>query len=268
MTVAPPTDNLCAVHPEIPAAGACSNCGTFACSECLSFVGSSSVCSACLEDGRVTAHAVPWESRDELGMFRAWLMTLTALATRPAQFFDSLDSERPLNHAWRFAALSIGMVLGLLAGLAVIVCGLGLLSATLGAGLETALNKPEPGTIIALVALVYLLAMSVGPLCSLAFLMAGHQPLLRLVGGGQRGLRATLQVGLYSLAFYPLAVIPCIGMFVIMGILGYQAIGYSKIHDEPVWKSSVAVFLPMGVFGLLYVLLIAFSSGFLNDFSL
>jgi hypothetical protein len=268
VTLAPTTDNLCAVHPEIPATGACSNCGTFGCSECLSYIGSNSVCSRCLEDGRVTAHALPWESRAELGLFRAWWMTFAALASRPAQLFEAMDPKRPLGEAWRFAALSIGMVLGLFTALAVIVCGLGLVSVTLGDGLEAALVEPAAGTIIALLAVVYLFAMSIGPFCTLGCLMALHHPLLRVVGGGQHGFRATLQVGLYSLAFYPLAVIPCIGMFVIMGILGYQAIGYSKIHDEPVWKSSLAVFLPMCFFGLLYILLFAFTSGFLNDFSL
>jgi hypothetical protein len=268
VTIAPSTENLCVVHPELPAIGACSNCGSFACSDCLSYVGSLSVCGRCLEDGRVTAHAVPWESRSELGLFRAWWMTFAALATRPAQLFEALDPKRPVGEALRFAALSIGMVQGLFAAVAVLVCGLGLISATLGDGLEAALVEPAAGMIIALVAVVYLFAMSVGPFCTLSCLMALHHPLLRVVGGGQRGFRATLQVGLYSLAFYPLAVIPCIGMFVIMGILGYQAIGYSKIHDEPVWKSSLAVFLPMGFFGLLYILLFAFTSGFLNDLSL
>ncbi len=266
-----PADNLCAAHPSLAATGACSNCGTFACTECLSYVGSRSVCAPCLEDGRVSSHAVPWEERADLGVFRAWWMTFVALATRPAQLFESFDPKRPLGDAWRFAALSVGMVIGVFGCLGIVVGSVGLLVVTLGEGparVETALSQPQLGGIMAAMGLVYLLAMFVGPLCSLTFLMAGHHPLLRLVGGGQRGLRATLQVGLYSLGLYPLAVIPCFSMFFILGILGYQAIGYSKIHDEPVWKSSVAVFLPMCFFGLLYVLLFALGSGIINDLSL
>jgi len=198
-------------------------------------------------------------------------MTFAVLATRPAQLFEALDPKRPLGDAWRFAALTVGMVIGAFVCLALLLGGVGLLMVTLNGDMGSANHggvAAAPGGVLAIIGILYLFAMSVGPLCSLAFLMVGHHPLLRLVGGGQRGWRATLQVGLYSLAFYPLAVIPCIGMFVLMGILGYQAIGYSKIHDEPVWKSSLAVFLPMGFFGLLYILLFAFTAGFLNDFSL
>lgn len=261
------TDNVCATHPEVPAAGACSNCGTFACNECLSYVGSRSICEPCLEDGRVSSHAIAWEERHDLGMLRAWWMTFGAVATRPAQLFEALDPERPLGDAWRFAALSVGMVIGVFGCLGILVGGVGLLTVALGPGLESALSEPRVGGIIAVMGLFYLFVMSVGPLCSLTFLMAGHHPLLRLAGGGQRGLRATLQVGLYSLGLYPLAVIPCFSMFFILGIFGYQAIGYSKIHGEPVWKSSVAVFLPMCFFGLLYVLLFALGSGLINDIS-
>ena len=260
MTEELPTDNLCATHPEVPAVGSCSNCGTFSCKECLSYVGSSSVCNSCLEDGRVNSHAVPWEERADLGMFRAWWMTFVALTTRPAQLFDSLDPRRPLGDAWRFAGLSVGMVVAVFGALAVLLAGLGLLAITLGDHLGSALSEPQIGGVITAVGVVYLLAMGLGPLCSLAFLMAGHHPLLRVVGGGRRGFAATLQVGLYSLGLYPLAAIPCFSMFFVLGILGYQAIGYSKIHDEHVWKSSLAVFLPMCLFGLLYVLLFAFAS--------
>ena len=263
-----PSETLCAAHPERPAAGACSNCGIFACGECLSYVGSRSVCAPCLEDGRVSSHAVPWEERADLGMFRAWWMTFVAVATRPAQLFEALDPKRPLGDAWRFAALSVGMVIGVFGCLGIVVGGVGLLAVTLGGGIDSALSEPKIGGIMAAMGLFYLFAMSVGPLCSLTFLMAGHHPLMRLVGGGQRGLSATLQVGLYSLGLYPLAVIPCFGTFFILGILGYQAIGYSKIHDEPVWKPSVAVFLPMCFFGFLYVLLFALGSGIINDISL
>jgi len=63
-------------------------------------------------------------------------------------------------------------------------------------------------------------------------------------------------------------VIPCLNMSFLIGHLGYQSIGYSKIHEEPVWKSSFAVFLPMCALGLLYVLLLVFTSGMINGLSL
>ena len=62
--------------------------------------------------------------------------------------------------------------------------------------------------------------------------------------------------------------IPCLNMSFLIGHLGYQSIGYSKIHDDPTPKPSLAFFLPMSFFGLFYVALAALGAGFLNDFCL
>jgi hypothetical protein len=160
------------------------------------------------------------------------------------------------------------MVLALFGGLSLLFCGVGGLIVGLngqGFGLD---GGAATGALFAGVGVLYGIALTLSPLCILLVLMAAHHPLMLLVGGGKRGFSASAQVGLYSFGFYPAAAIPCFSMLFILGILAYQVIGYSKIHDEPVWKASVAVFIPLSFVGLLYLLLILFSSGVIDGFSI
>lgn len=45
--MAPPVGSLCAIHPDVAAAGTCSRCGAFGCETCLSFVASEHLCTNC-----------------------------------------------------------------------------------------------------------------------------------------------------------------------------------------------------------------------------
>ena len=249
MTSAEPPSIGCPTHPESTESKPCVNCGTFVCTICLSLTGKRAVCATCLEDGRVNPYAVPWLHRGDLGVFRAWWMTAQEMATRPADFFDALDPKSPIGDALRFTGFSVGMMMAFFCGLSVLVCG--------GGGLAVALSgDPQSGGFIAGGGIFYGFAASLSPLCILSFLLVFQHPVMLLLGGGKRGFGATVQVACYSLGFYPAAAIPCFSIFFIFGILAYQVIGYSRIHEEPVWKASVAVLFPLSIGGLLYLILL------------
>jgi hypothetical protein len=186
-------------------------------------------------------------------------MTAQEMATRPSDFFDALDPKSPIGDALRFTGFSVGMMMAFFCGLSVLVCG--------GGGLAVALyGEPQSGGFIAGAGIFYGFAASLSPLCILSFLLVFQHPVMLLLGGGRRGFRATVQVACYSLGFYPAAAIPCFSIFFIFGILAYQVIGYSRIHEEPVWKASVAVLFPLSIGGLLYLILLLWSSGLISGF--
>lgn len=45
--MSPTAGSLCAIHPDVAAAGTCSRCGAFGCSTCLSFIGTEHLCTTC-----------------------------------------------------------------------------------------------------------------------------------------------------------------------------------------------------------------------------
>ena len=254
MTSFEPTESRCALHPEAEAVAPCMNCGTFACTACLEYVGNRGVCVTCLEDGRVKPYALAWLHREDLGLFRAWWMTVSEMLSRPAPFFESMPADTPMRDAFRFAGFSIGITAAFLTGLSLFLCG--------GGGRIVALaGEPQGGGLVAAAGVFYALLISMSPLCILSFFILTSHPLMLILRGGGKGFGASLRVCFYTLGFYPAATIPCFSMLFILGILAYQIIGYSKIHEEPVWKASVAVLLPLAFGGMLYILGVAFSSG-------
>ena len=259
MTSPDPSSIRCPVHPEHAPSKPCVNCGTFICEACLSLTGKRAVCATCLEDGRVNPYAVGWLYREDLGVLRAWWMTVQEMLSRPAAFFDALDAESPVGDSLRFAGVSVGMMMALFCGISVLFCG--------GGGLAVALSgDPQTGGLIAGAGIFYGFAASLSPLCILSFLVFFQHPVMLLLGGARRGFGATAQVACYSLGFYPAAAIPCFSIFFILGILAYQVIGYSRIHQEPVWKASVAVLFPLSIGGFLYLFLILWSTGVVPGF--
>ncbi|MEE2828755.1 MAG: hypothetical protein VX498_06185 [Myxococcota bacterium] len=232
-----PPGAQCGLHPDRPAAAACENCGTFGCVDCIGVLGEQEVCRTCVEDGRVTAYGIPWDNREELGLFRAWRLTTTELVMRPVQFFAALNPAAPLRDAYLFFGVSVGSVILLLflcvGGIAAIVAGI--------IGFN---GEPEAAALVGVFGTAYGVFLGCMMATASICLVLVHHCLLVLMQGASGGLKGTLRVALYSHGIYPAMLIPCVSNFVWIYLMALQAVGYNQAHEGPVWKPVSAVAIP------------------------
>ena len=94
---------MCAVHPETPAVGLCPRCGAYMCQWCQRINDFGEVfCATCMD--RVgTGSPIPWDRRQELGIFQAWWQTFKESLMKPDDFFarasHGLTTDPPLLFA-------------------------------------------------------------------------------------------------------------------------------------------------------------------------
>ncbi|WNG30414.1 YIP1 family protein [Cystobacter fuscus] len=87
------TQPVCAVHPTLRGLGTCSRCGTFACARCLrAGPQGETLCARChqLEPDA----PLPWDQREELGLWRAFWKTLGQVLLRPGTFAQARAEGR------------------------------------------------------------------------------------------------------------------------------------------------------------------------------
>ncbi|MGA9522555.1 MAG: YIP1 family protein [Myxococcaceae bacterium] len=95
----------CAEHPSVLAVATCARCGSFTCADCVNLGGSEdALCVACFE--RKPTDLLPWDQLRELGLFRAWWRTTTAVMFHPGQTFSRVRKEGSFGGAMLYAALS------------------------------------------------------------------------------------------------------------------------------------------------------------------
>lgn len=238
-TLGIPPGARCSVHPEQPAAAACSNCGTFGCIDCIGILGGRQICRTCVEDGRVEVYGVPWDNRSELGLAKAWALTMRELLLRPVEFFKALDPKTPIADAALFAAVSVGSVVLLALVLSALACGI------FGIFMGVVTENPAIGAAVAIGGTLYATALGSAGACTAAMMMLPHHLILIILGGGKNGFGATARVALFSFGLYPGMVIPFLNNVVFIWMLVLQAIGYKHIHQDRGWQAIVAVALPM-----------------------
>ncbi|HEY0881682.1 MAG TPA: hypothetical protein VGD87_09135, partial [Archangium sp.] len=95
-------DALCAVHPDVKAIGACNRCGTFGCATCLAQRGNDWLCSACIN----RVQALPWDEREQLGLWRAWWRTSVMMISSPGQTLANAPPDASFGSSMLFAFLS------------------------------------------------------------------------------------------------------------------------------------------------------------------
>lgn len=239
----PPTSSepMCAVHPDRPSRGTCDHCGAFSCEDCLGVLGGRYICRTCVEEGRVQTGLTPWDRRDELGLAAAFWQTVTAVSSRPVQFFKELRAEGDLGSALLFLAL-----VSIPAGI-----GNTIFSAVTNAGLQTFLGAQSQQTGIPWVDFMQepSLALSAfqvltAPIWAIIGALIGgllaHLGLM-LVGGATRSLEATLKVYAYGYAVMFWAVIPGAQLVTAIWVLVMYGIGIAQTHRTSGWKAAFAV---------------------------
>lgn len=198
---------------------------------------------------------LPWERRQQLGFFKAFIDTVSVLLLRPTEAFVMMKREGGIMDPLLFG------VLGGCAGTIVSILFQVLLQAVLG-GSNSVLDMVGGGAIIAFLVFSPLLLA-----CGL-FIWSGILHLcLMMLGGAHRPFETTFRVVCFSYgATQLLAMIPFCGNY-IAGIynLVLDCIGLPRAQETTTGKAVLAIFLPVivccGVWAVFIGILMANSGG-------
>jgi hypothetical protein len=234
----------CAVHPSRPAEAACGHCGTFSCGLCLQDVNDKRFCQACIDSGRVSAGRTPWEERASLGWLRALWQTIKNVTIAPTSFFRDIEATGRLPEAAGFCLLVAipGSIIGaamqfLIGGVTALLPLLGLDIPGLPTGDESGFQLLSTGAQAAFILIFG------APLAVVGSVISGciHHFGLRLVGGGEKGLEASVKGSLYASAVRFWSCIPMFKFVTDIWTLVLQGVAYCQIHRNPGWKGAFAV---------------------------
>lgn len=183
---------------------------------------------------------LPWENRAGGSFFEAVLETLKLVLFRPAEAFSVMRREGGLADPLAFVAIlgSVGLLIGLFYNFGFQLLVPGATSTPGGADMAPAQALLGMALAVPLIPVFVVLG---------AFMGSGITHLcLMLLGGATRPFEATFRVTAYAYgSTSALQVVPFCGAMV-FGIWNLVAliIGLAKVHEIPVWKSALAVFLP------------------------
>ena len=188
----------------------------------------------------VSQDGLPWERRQEMGFFPAFIETLKLVLLNPTAAFASMRREGGPTDPLLYGVIggSIGWLFYFIFSL--LMGSLGALGNRNGLG---GLIGVGFGGIFGLI--LFPIALTIG-----LFIGAGIVHLcLTLVGGAKRGYETTLRVLCYSVgSTYPLMIVPvCGGAIAGIWCLVVECIGLAKAHETSTGKAVAAVLLPVVV---------------------
>jgi hypothetical protein len=183
---------------------------------------------------------LPWEHRQQRGLFNAFVETLVMVLTKPGEAFTIMKREGGLGEPLIYALIGggLGVIVWFIFSLA--LNSFGFLNPR-----ETSFG-PMVGTSVSFVVLVCrLVAVAVAP-----FIFGGLVHLsLMLVGGANKGFETTFRVISFSQgSTAPLQLVPCCGGLVaLVWCLVANCIGVARAHEIDTGRATLAVFLPVVV---------------------
>ncbi|MBJ95192.1 MAG: hypothetical protein CMP23_12070 [Rickettsiales bacterium] len=186
----------------------------------------------------------PWERRSELGWPSAIWETIAAVSKSPVRFFHSFDPAGRIGEAAGFAFLIAipGCLIGaamqfVLGGVTAMLPSMGIDHPLLQQGGDASQQLLSTG-----IQAAFILFMG-APLAVLGSIIGGciHHLGLVIVGGGSKGLEATVKGSLYASAVRFWAIIPVLGWLTDLWMTVVQAIAYCQTHKDPGWKGAFAV---------------------------
>jgi hypothetical protein len=202
---------------------------------------------------------LPWEHREQLGLVKAWLDTVSLLITKPSEAFMMMRPEGGL-----IDPLLFGLIGGCAGGIVSILFQ-GLFQSMPGfAARNQALDYFGVGAwaFIIIYAVLLPVLVTIG-----LFLGSGILHLcLMMVGGANRSFETTFRVACFTAGAANLfSMIPfCGGLIAVVYNVVLECIGLSRAHQTTTGKALLAIFLPMivccGVCVLLGVLLGGFGA--------
>src|SRR6266513_4070282 len=182
---------------------------------------------------------LPWEHRQEIGFFKAFIETLSMVLTRPAEAFSVMKREGGLGEPLIYALIG-----GSVGGIVAFLFSLGFRSIGLFADRNNSLAAMT-GMGIGSVAMIILL-----PLFIVVFLFiwsALAHVCLMIVGAANHSFETTFRVLAFSQGSAgPLQIIPlCGGLISGVWALVCNCIGLARAHETDTGRAVLAGFLPV-----------------------
>jgi hypothetical protein len=182
---------------------------------------------------------LPWEHRQERGLFNAFVETLVMVLTRPGEAFTVMKREGGLGEPLIYALIG-----GCLGGIVSLLFSLGLQSVGFFADRHdtfAAMTGMGAGSavFIVLVPLFIVIGLFVGSAIVHLCLM--------IVGGANQSFETTFRVIAFSQGSTgPLQMIPiCGGLIAGVWALVCNCIGLARAHETDTGRAVLAVFLPL-----------------------
>jgi hypothetical protein len=187
----------------------------------------------------VPRSGLPWEHRQERGLFNAFVETLVMVLTKPGEAFTVMKREGGLGEPLIYALIG-----GCLGGIVSLLFSLGLQSVGFFADRHdtfAAMTGMGVGSLafIVLVPLLIVIGLFIGSAIVHLCLM--------IVGGANQSFETTFRVIAFSQGSTgPLQMIPvCGGMIAGVWALVCNCIGLARAHETDTGRAVLAVFLPL-----------------------
>jgi hypothetical protein len=205
----------------------------------------------------VIIKTVPWETPEQMGIFKALIDTLEESIIQPGAFFGKVAQSQKNFSAWLYALIlgSFGAIFSYLWTL--------LIFAPLLHSLQLSDNFAQNAGATSTGLLFAPLIITAGVLCSTLY----FHVLLFLTRSGKQGIKATFRVVCYSQGTAIFEIIPIIGPFLAaLWALYLLAVGFSKVHRISMFRTIVIILLPLVVLFVLAVIVVVLiaSAGFLT----
>jgi hypothetical protein len=183
---------------------------------------------------------LPWEHREQLGIFKAFFDTVIRVLTKPAEAFAMMKKEGDLMGPMLFALIggSAGLIVSLLVQVA-------LQSFWFMTGQASMFGEEGLGLWVVWYILLIPVLVIVG-----MFIVSGILHLcLMIVGGAKKSFETTFRVVCFSFgSTSPLSMIPfCGGMIAGVWNIVVEIIGLARAHEIGTGKAALAVLLPLVV---------------------
>jgi hypothetical protein len=181
----------------------------------------------------------PWEDMEGLGFFQAFLTTLKEVLFSPTQFYRRMPTSQGVTNPLIFA-----LIVGVLGG----VLGLAW-QQVFGLRVGQFSGIPTSHLVWITIALPLIILVSLYIISTIVHLC------LMVVGGNRRGFEATFRVIAYSWSTQIFALIPFLGGFITtIYALIIEVIGLRESHRIGTGRAALAIFLPLIVVAVLFVI--------------
>src|SRR5436309_14648379 len=188
---------------------------------------------------------LPWEHKESLGFFNAFVQTASMVMTRPSEAFTTMRTEGGLGQPLLFGVIggSIGAIVWTLLSAALQSFGLAAALSQHQNSLNHMLGASLGGAMLIVRLVMTPICIAIG-----LFIWAGLVHLFLMMAGGAN---KTFETSFRALSFAYgatslLAIIPCCG-WMIAGVWGLIAdcIGISRSHETDMGRAVIAVVLPV-----------------------